>query len=163
MNNVVFHLTPPGEVMLGESPESMGPYTEENTVFTESMWRLLETDFPNALRGLCRPFGNRRPQDAHFRFYVIRRFILCNFGLSESYIDPGNIKNYRFDLVPCSLHAACPHSRQIRECGEKKTPAVCKVRFEHPPIEQEGSGRLYYELNQVTAAKLRRKLFYREE
>ena len=86
-------------------------YAEECQTITEAMYRVIESEYPEAAEALKIAYGRTDDRD-YYRYVAVKRFIKCNFSmLDTTYIDIDMLngrKRMNFEKVNCPMRGECP-------------------------------------------------------
>lgn len=107
--------------------------------------------WPKALSKVSQEYTDKRHNIPLFEFYIVRRFLKCNFGTFDSTLDIDQMGYFHFEEVACPLRGEC-----------KCEGIICHPEFNSQLSDREiDVMRSYYEGLEESA--IAGKLFISEE
>ncbi len=123
MNPIEFHTDPFGEDIIVSQNGCHRTFSEKDTELIKQMYAEIETRYPGSFKRLQELY-NTSPD---FRYLIVRRFVKCNFGLSDEQPDIEHDGSWNLEKVKCPLRAGF--------CTDEEV--ICMPRFNSGLTTQE--------------------------
>jgi DNA-binding CsgD family transcriptional regulator len=94
--------------VINKDSSEMYVLTPEHTNVIDAVLAVIKNDYPRAYEGLRQLYSNA----ADFKFLMVRRFLKCNLGISDTTTDFDG-ENFRFEDVICPMRGECPWDHTI--------------------------------------------------
>lgn len=114
------HTSSQGHVFLQSTDGNISVYDESKQKFTDEIYDLIASEYPNALAALHGLYKKHRPNFSYFKYKVVSRFLRCNMGGYDDKLDFDSNNVINLEMVPCPLRGECDYENTI-----------CKPRRKH--------------------------------
>lgn len=94
--------------VIDKESNDMYVLTAEHTDVIHDVLNVIQNDYPRAYEGLLQLYKNA----ADAKFLMVRRFLKCNLGISDTTTDFDG-ENFRFEDVTCPMRGECPWDHTI--------------------------------------------------
>lgn len=112
MNCTEFYITPKGDIMI-HCQDGIRQLQSSDRSFVSAMICMLQNLYPAALSALSKKYEPKKANPANFEFFMVRRFIKCNWGEYDSILDIDQFGNFNFEQVRCPMRGECDCERKI--------------------------------------------------
>lgn len=99
MMAIEFHTDPFGEDIIVSEGGSHRTFSERDNELIRQMYVEIESMYPEAFKRLNQIYSSR----PEFMYLVVKRFVKCNFGLSDENPDIDQDGNWHIEKVKCPL------------------------------------------------------------
>ena len=135
------HSTFVGDIIIQATDKECVVYTETNREFTNDVYDIIESRFPEAMKALDRLYKKSKPNLPHFRYKIVSRFLRCNLGGYDNKLDFESDGTVNLELVSCPLRGECEHENII--CRPKAHNPMSQREFEVMRYIYSGYGILH--------------------
>lgn len=83
---IEFALSPSGDLLIQDA-KGVRTYREEDRDITDTLFAMIETDYPEAFAALQDFYAKSRHNLLYYKYKVVHRFLRCNFGRFDNTLD----------------------------------------------------------------------------
>lgn len=109
---IEFALCPSGDLLIQDA-KGVRTYREEDRDITDTLFAMIETDYPEAFAALQDFYAKSRHNLLYYKYKVVHRFLRCNFGRFDNTLDIDARGNMHFEFVDCPTRGECPYQNVI--------------------------------------------------
>ena len=95
---IEFALCPSGDLLIQDA-KGVRTYREEDRDITDTLFAMIETDYPEAFAALQDFYAKSRHNLLYYKYKVVHRFLRCNFGRFDNTLDIDARGNMHFEFV----------------------------------------------------------------
>ena len=129
--NIEFVLSPDGRDIICCQNGDYFPFNEDCHELIEHLWQVIQEDYPQAFENLKTIY--KHPS---LKYLVVKRFVKCNFSLTDNTLDIQGDGTMKLERVMCPLRGECRHEGII--CLPTYNHNLSKRQQEILTLIQEG-------------------------